>query len=121
MRSLFFDAAACRPNVTAALMGQAENVLRPFNRFLKQAIHTSKQRQVRYQLPWERVRNLHSIRLQAIDTIVRVPQRSSGFLLVDWPGGCPHDLRKQGFVLTRDEPLSFSDAKSISAYGRTHA
>jgi hypothetical protein len=110
MRALFFDAAARHPKVTVALMGQAWNVLRPFNRFLEQAIHTAKQRQVRYQLPWERVRNLQSVRLKAIDTIFRVPRRSAGFLLVDWPAGRPHDLKKRGFVLTRDEPLSFSDA-----------
>jgi hypothetical protein len=61
VKVLFFHATAGHPKVAPPLMSQAGNVLRPFNRFLGQAIHTAKQRQTRYQLPWERVRNLQSI------------------------------------------------------------
>ena len=60
MKVLFFHATAGHPKVAPPLMSQAGNVLRPFNRFLGQAIHTAKQRQTRYQLPWESVRNLLS-------------------------------------------------------------
>ena len=58
MKVLFFHAAASNPRVAAALAGQAAATLRPFNQFLGQAIHTAKDRQYRYALPWERVRNL---------------------------------------------------------------
>jgi hypothetical protein len=110
MKVLFFRAAASHPNVAPALMGQAENVLRPFNRFISQAIHTAKQRQTRYQLPWERVRNLSSIRLEPIDSLLRVPRRLPGVVLTDWPAGTSPDLGQMGFVVNRGLPVSFEAA-----------
>ncbi len=110
MRVLFFHATAGHPKVTVPLMNQADNVLRPFNRFLGQAIHTAKQRQVRYQLPWERVQNLLSIKLEPVDCLLRVPRRPPGVVLADWPAGKAHDFRQMGFVRNRGIPIRFEAA-----------
>ncbi|HMV69040.1 MAG TPA: hypothetical protein PKA64_19485, partial [Myxococcota bacterium] len=57
MKVLFFHATAtvAHPKQIAGFQAQVHNTLRPFNRYLGQAIHTAKERQFRYQLPWERV------------------------------------------------------------------
>ncbi len=110
MKVLFFHATAGHPKVAPPLMNQAGNVLRPFNRFLGQAIHTAKQRQTRYQLPWERVRNLLSIRLEPADSLLRVPRRLPGVVLADWPAGKAHDFGQMGFVMNRGVPVRFEAA-----------
>jgi len=110
MRVLFFHSTAGHPKVAPALMSQAGNVLRPFNRFLGQAIHTAKQRQTRYQLQWKRVRNLLSIRLEPVDSLLRVPRRPLGVYLKDWPDGKDYDLNRAGFVKNRDLPVHFEVA-----------
>lgn len=110
MKELFFYSAAGHPKVTLPLMNQAGNVLRPFNRFIGQAIHTAKQRQTRYQLPWEQVRNLLTIRLEPTDTLLRVPRRLPGVVLADWPAGKAHDFGQMGFVINRGVPVRFEAA-----------
>lgn len=110
MKVLFFHATAGHPKVAPPLMSQAWNVLRPFNRFLGQAIHTAKQRQTRYQLPWERVRNMLSIRLEPADSLLRVPRRLPGVLLADWPADKSPDLTQTGFVPTRGVAVRFEAA-----------
>lgn len=110
MKVLFFHATAGHPKVAPPLMNQAGNVLRPFNRFLGQAIHTAKQRQTRYQLPWERVRNLLSIRLEPADSLLRVPRRLPGVVLADWPADKAHDFGQMGFVMNRGVPVRFESA-----------
>lgn len=110
MKVLFFHATAGHPKVAPPLMSQAGNVLRPFNRFLGQAIHTAKQRQTRYQLPWERVRNLQSIRLEPADSLLRVPRRLPGVVLANWPPGKGHDFTQMGFVINRGVPVRFETA-----------
>lgn len=115
MKVLHFHATAGHPNVAPALESQVRNTLRPFHRFLKQAIHTAKQRQTRYQLPWERVRNLQSLRLEPMDTILRVPRSQPGFLLVDWPADKRPDLAQPGFIPSRGLPVRFEAAEPTSA------
>jgi hypothetical protein len=110
VKVLFFHATAGHPKVAPPLMSQAWNVLRPFNRFLGQAIHTAKQRQTRYQLPWERVRNMLSIRLEPADSLLRVPRRLPGVLLADWPADKSPDLTQTGFVPTRGVAVRFEAA-----------
>ncbi len=110
MKVLFFRATAGHPKVAPALMNQAANVLRPFNRFLGQAIHTAKQRQIRYQLPWERVRNLLSIRLEPVDSLLRVPCRPPGVVLADWPADKEPDLTQTGFIPARGVAVRFEVA-----------
>jgi hypothetical protein len=91
-------------------MGQVDNTLRPFSQFVGQAIHTAKERQVRYQLPWERVRNLLSIRLEPLDTLLRVPRRPSGMIITDWPAGKEPDLTQIAFVRNRSVPVQIRAA-----------
>ena len=110
MKVLFFHATAGHPRVALPLMNQAGNVLRPFNRFIGQAIHTAKQRQIRYQLPWERVRNAPSIRLEPADSLLRVPRRLPGVVLADWPADKSPDLTQSGFVPTRGVAVRFEAA-----------
>ena len=110
MKVLFFHSVAGHPKVTLPLMGQAGTTLRPFNRFLGQAIHTAKQRQFRYQLPWERVHDLMTIRVLPVDTMLRVPRRTPGVILSDWPEGQVPDLTQMGFVTNRGVPVRFEAA-----------
>jgi hypothetical protein len=110
VKVLFFHATAGHPKVAPPLMNQAGNVLPPFSRFLGQAIHTAKQRQTRYQIPWERVRNLLSIRLEPADSLLRVPRRLPGVVLADWPPGKAHDFGQMGFVMNRGVPVRFEAA-----------
>ncbi|MBK9263305.1 MAG: AAA family ATPase [Polyangiaceae bacterium] len=101
MKVLFFHATAGHPRVAPPLMDQAGKTLRPFTRYLGQAIHTAKQRQFRYQLPWEKVRNLLTIRLDPVDSQLRVPRRQPGVVLVHWPEGKAPDFSQQGFIMNR--------------------
>lgn len=110
MKILHFFAAAGNPKVAPPLAGQAASTLRPFSRFLGQAIHTAKQRQTRYQLPWEKVRDLITLRLDPIDTLMRVPRRLPGTVLVDWPSGKAPDFDQQGFVVNRGVPFRVEEA-----------
>jgi hypothetical protein len=45
MGSLHYYALAENPKIVPALMGQARDVFRPFQHFLKQAVKTAEQRQ----------------------------------------------------------------------------
>ncbi len=110
MKVLHFHATARHAKVAPPLMNQAWTTLRPFARFLGQAIHTAKQRQTRYQLPWERVRNLLTIRLDATDSLLRVPRRQPGVLLPNWPTGREPDFSQMGFVVNRGVPVRFEAA-----------
>lgn len=101
MKVLFFHAAAGQPRFAAPLMGQAFDTLRPFNRFLAEAIKTAMERQVRYALPWERVRDLHTLRLEPLDTRIRVLRRMPGTLITNWPPDRAPDLDQMGFVTNR--------------------
>jgi len=110
VKVLFFNAAAGHPRVAAALMGQTSTTLRPFNQFLGQAIHTAKDRQFRYQLPWERVRNLVTVRLEPLDTLLRVPRRLPGTVLTNWPEKKDPDLTQFAFVVNRGVPVQVEAA-----------
>jgi hypothetical protein len=96
-------------------------VLRPFHRFLGQAIHTAKVRQTRYQLPWERVRSLLTLRLTPVDTVLRVPRPRPGVVLAGWPAGKAPDLSQMGFVMNRSVPARFDSATQTQGGLRVHA
>ena len=115
MRALFFHAAAKRASVVLPLMDQTSQVLRPVRRFLDQAIQTAKERQFRYQLPWERVRNVRTVRLEALDTRLRVPRQPPGVVLPDWPADKPFDFGQMGFVRNRSVQVRFEGATPTSA------
>jgi hypothetical protein len=115
VKSLFFHAVAGHPKVAPALAGQSWRTLRPFENFLRQAIHTAKQRQFRYQLPWERVRDLVTIRLEPLDTRLRVPRRQPGVLLRGWPSELEPDSSQFAFVVNRGVPVQVETVSRIAA------
>lgn len=85
MKGLFFAAAAGHPNVVPALMGQADASLRPFNNYLRQAIKTARERQFRYQLPWEPVPRERILKLEPLDTWLVISKPSPGVIITNWP------------------------------------
>lgn len=107
MRELFFDALAERPSIARALWEQTVETMRPFRRFLTQAIHTAKERQTRYELPWERVQGEVEVELVPIDTALRIPAPPRGYLLT----GCPRD-----FVPRLEEPLVLVNRKGLNVH-----
>jgi len=112
MRRLFFHAAAAtgHPGVVEALQDQAQATLRPFHRYLSQAIHTARERQIRYQLRWERVRDVRTFALRAVDTLLRAPRRRPGYLVQSWPAGVEPDLAQHAFVIARGLPVQVVSA-----------
>lgn len=105
MKVLFFHAVAGQPRFAPPLMGQVADTLRPFNRFLGQAVHTARERQSRYALPWERVRDLSTLRLEPLDTRIRVPRRPPGTVIVGWPADRTPDCEKLAFSVDRSLPI----------------
>ncbi len=116
MKVLFFHATAGSPRAAPPLMGQASTTLRPFNQFLGQAIHTAKERQFRYALPWERVRNILTFRLEALDTLLRVPRRMPGMVVTNWPESKAPDLTQFAFITNRGVPVRV-ESTSLSVQG----
>lgn len=115
MKVLYFNAAAAHPSVALPLMTQSHQLLRPFQRFLGQAIHTAKQRQFRYQLPWERVRNVAVLGLTAKDTSLRIARPPAGWLLTDWPAGHAFDISQPIMVVNRGVTVRVSSATRTAA------
>jgi hypothetical protein len=115
MKVLYFYAAAGHPGVTLPLMSQSHQLLRPFQRFLGQAIHTAKQRQFRYQLPWERIRNIAVLSLTAKDTSLRITRPPAGWHLTDWPADRAFDLSQPIMVVNRGVTVRVSSAKRTAA------
>ncbi|MEX1365552.1 MAG: AAA domain-containing protein [Nannocystaceae bacterium] len=115
MKALFFHAVAGHPKVASPLMSQARTTLRPFQQYLRQAIHTAKQRQFQYQLPWQRVRNVVTIRLEPLDTVLRVPRPPPDLQLADWPADVAPDLGKSGFVINRSLAVQVESARLTSS------
>ncbi len=116
MKVLFFHATASNPRVAPPLMGQANATLRPFNQFLGQAIHTAKERQFRYALPWERVRNVLTFRLEPMDSLLRIPRRSLGMVVTNWPEGKEPDRTQFAFITNRGVPVRV-ESTALSAQG----
>lgn len=103
MRALFFRAVAEHPSIEQALMNQAKAALDPFDRYLRQAIHTARQRQFRYKLPWRRVEDIREFALEPLDTRLRVRQEAPAWLLPDWPADREPDPSKALFLQNRGE------------------
>lgn len=101
MKALHFHAVAANPRVAPALMFQAGNVLRPFRRFLEQSIFAARERQVRYQLPWQSVRSPVGLTLTARDTRIRLRREPPRWLFTDWPEAQPLDLTQPLMVVSR--------------------
>ncbi|MCA9710876.1 MAG: AAA family ATPase, partial [Myxococcales bacterium] len=111
MKPLFFHAVAGHPRVAPALMEQARATLRPFQQFLRQAVHTARSRQVRYRLPWERVRDPLLVHLEPLDTALRVPRRPPGMRLTPWPSDVEPDTTKPAFLVGRSTLVTIESAR----------
>jgi len=113
VKELFFHATAPKESWEAqvALEVQTYNALKPFESYLRQAIHMAKERQVRYQLKWEKVKNsFFNIRLEPLDSLLRFPRREPGMVLTEWPHGTVFDTKLQGWVKNRHIAISFKEA-----------
>lgn len=115
MRLLFFHSVFLNAGAATAVMHQAYNTLRPFNRFLQQAINTAKQRQTRYNLAWTRVRNLDELVLTPLDTRVRIPRVSPAWIVVNWPLGQVPDPSKPLMNITRSETVHADAVENTNA------
>lgn len=101
MKSLFFYATAPDPRVAEALMLQTANTLRPFHRFVDQAMHSARQRQFRYQLPWQPVVSQRQVLLKPVDRRVWVPRREPGWRIPDWPRDREPDTAQPLMIVSR--------------------
>lgn len=117
MKVLFFHATStvAHPKVLPAFEGQVRDTLRPFNRYLGQAIHTAKERQFRYQLPWERVRSLLAIRLDPQESRLRILRRRAGTILTCWPADREPELQQLAFVVNRGQPVRVVACSRVEA------
>lgn len=100
MNELFFHAVAGNPKVAPALMRQTESTLGPFSRYLRQAKQTARQRQSRYQLPWERTGDQQVLRLTPLDHQLWIPARPPSWRIADWPAHLEPDTRQQLIVVS---------------------
>lgn len=115
MGHLHFHALAENPRMVQALMGQARGVFRPFQHFLKQAVKTAEQRQTKYHLPWQPVREKFQIQPEALDTVLRVARPSVGWLVEGWPEGKEPDESRPLTNLNTDEKIHI--ARLVEAAG----
>lgn len=115
MKALFFQAAASAPHpkVLGAFQGQTGATLHPFNRFLGQAIYTARERQFRYQLPWEKVQGLTTLRLEPLDTRLRIPRRAPGQVIRNWPAGKVLDVTQKLMVINRGAMVGVVSAAMV--------
>jgi hypothetical protein len=114
MKVLFFHATSRRaPEGAPAFDGSGEGHPSPLQPLPRQAIHTAKQRQFRYQLPWERVRNLLALRLDPQDSRLRVPRRRPGTIITNWPADRDPDLQQFAFVVNRGVPVRVEPATRV--------
>ncbi len=83
--TLHFHAVAPHPKVAPALRTQVTAALSPFRRYLDQAIASAKRRQIRYRLPWEKVRDLHILGLEPLETAILLARPKPGWRITNWP------------------------------------
>lgn len=105
MKGLFFHAAShvAHPCVLGALQGQVRDALRPFRRFNSQAVRSAKQRQTRYELRWEPVRDVMTLQLEPQDSLLRIPRTVAATVLRGWPTDASPDASQGAFVVNRGE------------------
>lgn len=105
MRALFFRAIAEHPSIEQPLMMQVKAALEPFDRYLRQAIHTARQRQVRYKLPWKRVEDIREFFLEPLDTRLRIRRDAPAWVLPAWPLDREPDPSRKLIVTNREEMM----------------
>jgi hypothetical protein len=113
VKALHFSATAdtSSPSVARALASRAEDALRPLASYLSTSIRSAQQRQSRSELRWERAREIATLVLEPLDTIVRVT-RSPALVLLGWPAERAPDLSQQAFVTARGAPVVITRARA---------
>ncbi|WPB81720.1 DEAD/DEAH box helicase [Archangium violaceum] len=101
MKVLHFRALASS-RVAPALMSQVGTTLSPFQRYLRQAIDTAKERQVRYKLPWVRVRGQYVLKLEPLETRLLLPRTPPRWRISNWPADKTPDPGKKLMVANRE-------------------
>ncbi len=114
MRILHFHGAARHPGTVLAQMGQADQALRPFDQYLRQAIRTARERQIRFVLPWEPVRRQRTLRLDPIDGVILVTPPERGWLL-EWPHATTPDPTRALLISNRDEKIALTGCAKADA------
>lgn len=71
----------------AALKPQTRATMWPFERYVSRAIDIAKERQFRYVVPWEPIRDQFQLRLEPLDTLLRLSDPKRGWLIKNWPAG----------------------------------
>ena len=71
----------------AALKPQTRATMWPFERYVSRAIDIAKERQFRYVVPWEPIRNQLQLRLDPQDTVFRLSDPKLGWVIKNWPAG----------------------------------
>lgn len=75
----------------------------PFERYVSRAIDIAKERQFRYVVPWEPIRNQMQLRLDPQDTVFRLSDPKIGWIIKNWPAGL---IPQDGEPLTVVRPRS---------------
>jgi hypothetical protein len=70
-----------------ALKPQTRATMWPFERYVSRAMDIAKERQFRYVVPWEPVRNQLQLRLDPQDTVFRLSDPKVGWVIKNWPLG----------------------------------
>jgi len=86
MKALHYGALV-KPSVAKALADQANATLGPVLIYLKQIIHTERERQRRYPMKWERVREPYVLHLEPQDSVVELQARPPALRVTNWPEG----------------------------------
>ncbi|MBK8259425.1 MAG: AAA family ATPase [Polyangiaceae bacterium] len=101
MRQYHFSALAEHPGIAMSLQTQAQEAMRPFRRFLTQAIHTAKERQSKYEVKWQPAPREVEVTLTALDSAFDIPIPPVRYRLIDWPSGKEPNLNEPLVLLNR--------------------
>jgi len=82
--------------VAQAVASQLRDALGPFNRYLQSSVRMARKRQVRLELPWSLVPEEKRLRVEPLDTLVKIPIRPPRWRIRGW--------REQPVL---DQPLIF--------------
>lgn len=86
MKALHYGALV-KPSVARVLAEQANATLGPVLIYLKQIIQTERERQRRYPMKWERVREPYVLQLEPRDTVVELQAPPPALRVTNWPEG----------------------------------
>lgn len=114
MRGLHFAATAAHFKIADPLTHQVTQTLWPFQKYLKQAIQTAKNRQHRYKLPWERVKALHALELSPLDSVLLLRRPPTTWVIEDWPTERKPDLAQPLMVVNRGVVIAVLSASQHS-------